>query len=181
MIRGRAVTVAGMPAGGLCISTTGCAWLPPATARETIRSTQEGSVDVPAFQASVSTDQFHTGMLRCWARLSVVESYSPYGGRNTQDPTATRLFCSAVARSISAAWPVELSVGILGWLQVWLPMRYPAATSERTRVGRTEALTPRLKNVAATPYRCRMFRIAWVVTPGPSSKVRATVFPPPGA
>src|SRR5215207_1993279 len=181
MMRGSANTVAGTPAGGLCRSTTGCCWLPPAMARETIRSTQYDDVDVPAFQSSVSTDQFHTAMRRCWARLSVVELYSPYGGRNRHGAMPTRAFCSAVARSISLAWPDALSVGICGWSHVWLPRTCPLTASERTSVGRTAEFKPRLKNVAGTPFCCRMDRIAAVVTPGPSSNVRATVLPTPGA
>jgi hypothetical protein len=40
---------------------------------------------------------------------------------------------------------------------------------------------PRLKNVAGTPYRARIDKMLAVLAPGPSSKVRATVLPPPGA
>src|SRR4051794_2510807 len=53
--------------------------------------------------------------------------------------------------------------------------------ADRTSAGRWLALRPRLKNVAATPYCCRIESSALVVVPGPSSKVRATVFPEPGA
>ena len=38
-----------------------------------------------------------------------------------------------------------------------------------------------LKNVAGTPYLARIDRMLAVLAPGPSSKVRATVFPLPGA
>jgi hypothetical protein len=62
-----------------------------------------------------------------------------------------------------------------------LPITWPVTAADRTSVGRTEALTPMVRNVAGTPYRCRIDRIAGVLTPGPSSKVRATVFPLPGA
>jgi hypothetical protein len=86
-----------------------------------------------------------------------------------------------VARSISLACPDALSVGSRGWSQVWLPITIPVTSSDRTYAGRTEALTPMLKNVAGIPYRCRIDRIAGVVTPGPSSKVSATVLPAPGA
>ena len=40
---------------------------------------------------------------------------------------------------------------------------------------------PRLKNVAGTPYRARIDKMPAVLAPGPSSKVRATVLPLPGA
>jgi hypothetical protein len=37
-----------------------------------------------------------------------------------------------------------------------------------------------LKKVARTPYASSMERMVAVLAPGPSSKVRATVFPPDG-
>src|SRR5674536_24887 len=77
MIVGSAARLAGNPAGKLCMSTTGCCWLPPASAREMMRSTQDAEVEEPAFQSSVSTDQFQTAMRRCWARARVVEVYAP--------------------------------------------------------------------------------------------------------
>ena len=40
---------------------------------------------------------------------------------------------------------------------------------------------PMLKNVAGTPYRARIDKMLAVLAPGPSSKVRATVLPLPGA
>src|SRR4051794_31255414 len=100
MIRGSAITVAGTPAGGLCIRMTGWVWLPPASARVTIRFTQYDEVDVLAFQSSVSTDQFQVLIRRSFAWLSVDELYSPYGGRKRHGRVPTRLRCSALAASI---------------------------------------------------------------------------------
>ena len=40
---------------------------------------------------------------------------------------------------------------------------------------------PMLKNVAGTPYDARIGKMLGVLAPGPSSKVSATVLPPPGA
>ena len=40
---------------------------------------------------------------------------------------------------------------------------------------------PMLKNVAGTPYPARIDKMLAVLVPGPSSKVRATVLPLPGA
>src|SRR6516162_10439971 len=50
-----------------------------------------------------------------------------------------------------------------------------------TRADRAAMFWPRLKNVAGTPYRARIDTMLAVLAPGPSSKVRATVLPLPGA
>src|SRR5579875_1548111 len=50
-----------------------------------------------------------------------------------------------------------------------------------TRDGRAAMSWPMLKNVAGTPYRARIDKMLAVLAPGPSSKVRATVLPLPGA
>src|SRR4051794_35135389 len=181
MIVRSAATVAGLPAGELCIRTTGWAWVPPAWARLMIRLTQNESPDPLAFQSSVSTDQFQTLMLRAWARLSVVLLYEPYGGRKKHGGLPTKLICSAVVRSISVAWSAADSVVMSGWPHEWLPSTNPWAASCCTSAGRTVWLTPMLKNVAATPSSWRIGRISAVLVPGPSSKVRATVLPIPGA
>src|SRR5215472_7097791 len=57
----------------------------------------------------------------------------------------------------------------------------PSVASDCTSAGRAAWLAPMLKNVAGTPYCWRIERIALVVLPGPSSNVRATVLPDPGA
>jgi hypothetical protein len=65
--------------------------------------------------------------------------------------------------------------------QVWFASRCPWSRIARTVAGRTLSLTPTLKNVAITPWSRRIRRMASVLAPGPSSKVRATVRPLPGA
>src|SRR5262245_34464491 len=104
------------------MSTTGFCRTPPSrSASRMIRFTQYEEDEPFAFQSSVSTDQSHTFMRRCCARLRVVELYEPYGGRNVHGPLPTRFCCSAVARSISAACPDEDRVVRFAWSQVWLP------------------------------------------------------------
>jgi len=121
MIVGRAATVAGLPAGWLCMSTTGCLSTPPSdSASEMIRFTQYADDEPFAFQSSVSTDQVQTVIRRCRARVSVVELYEPPGGRNPQGWMPVRLTCSALARSISAAWAEADRVVSVAWSQVWL-------------------------------------------------------------
>src|SRR6266700_5069848 len=181
MMRGSAATVAGFPAGWLCMRITGCACAPPASARDVIRLIQNASPDPAAFQSSVSTDQFQTRMWRCWARLSVVALYSPYGGRNTHGyrPVidASRVRC----RSISAACPAAPRLGRLWWSQVWSPSAYPAVRSARTTARAPASFTPRLKKVAVTWAAASAAMIRPVSRPGPSSNVSATVLPEPGA
>src|SRR5215472_15084428 len=88
------------------MSTTGFRSTPPScSASRMIRLTQYGEDEPFAFQSSVSTDQSHTFIRRCCARLSVVELYEPYGGRNVHGPPPTTCCCSAVSRSISVACP----------------------------------------------------------------------------
>src|ERR1700741_1606798 len=122
MIFGSARTVAGLPAGWLCINTTGCERAPPSrSASLTIRFTQYGDDEPSAFQSSVSTDHSQTLIRRRCAWASVVELYEPPGGRNAHEGTPVRLTCSAVAWSISLPCADADSVVIFGWSQVWLP------------------------------------------------------------
>jgi hypothetical protein len=53
--------------------------------------------DPLAFQSSVSTDHSQNFILRCCARLSVLELYAPPGGRNAQGTVPTSALCSAMA------------------------------------------------------------------------------------
>ena len=85
-----------------------------------IRFTQYADDEPFAFQSSVSTDHVQTVIRRCCARLSVVELYSPPGGRNPQGWMPVRLTCSALAWSISAAWAEADRVVSVAWSQVWL-------------------------------------------------------------
>src|SRR6476661_390178 len=91
------------------------------------------------------------------------------------------LACSALALSISAACADADSVAMSGWSQLWLPIRKPWVRSPLTVEGLTAWFTPMLKNVAATPASSRIAMTASVLAPGPSSNVRATVLPLPGA
>src|SRR5215204_5197363 len=118
MIFGSAATVAGLPIGALCMSTTGWSCVPPAWARLRMRLTQKASPEPLAFQSSVSTDQVQKLMPRAWARLRVVLLYAPYGGRNTQGAEPTRLTCCAVASSIWAACTDAVRVDMSGCDQV---------------------------------------------------------------
>jgi len=75
MIFGRAIAVAGSPAGALCIRTTGFDNAPPSfSARRTMRFTQYADADPAAFQSSVSTDHNQTAVRRRSAMRSVVAS-----------------------------------------------------------------------------------------------------------
>src|SRR5579864_836279 len=57
----------------------------------------------------------------------------------------------------------------------------PSWASYRTCDGRAALFSPRLKNVAVTCAELKIERICAELLPGPSSKVSATVLPPPGA
>jgi hypothetical protein len=57
----------------------------------------------------------------------------------------------------------------------------PRCASERTSEAWAAAFWPMLKNVAVIPAELRIDSILAVLLPGPSSKVSATVLPPPGA
>jgi hypothetical protein len=57
----------------------------------------------------------------------------------------------------------------------------PPFASATTSAGQLASFSPILKKVARTLKDWRIWRIAAVDAPGPSSKVRATVRPPPGA
>jgi hypothetical protein len=75
MMTGSADTVAGFPAGWLCISTTG--WrsaLPSCSASRMMRLTQNDEPEPRAIQSCVSTDHSHTLIRRCCASLSAVAS-----------------------------------------------------------------------------------------------------------
>src|SRR5215217_785361 len=181
MIRGRAASVAGEPPGWLCMRITGWVWLPPARARATMRSTHTWDDEPLACQSRVSTDQFHTCIPRDEATFSVVALYAPYGGRKKHGEAPTRDRCCAVARSIAAACPVADRPVMSGCDHVWLPSVKPCECSTCTSSGRTVMFAPMLKNVPATPASSSTRIIAAVSGPGPSSKVRATVRPLPGA
>src|SRR4051812_18740507 len=181
MIRGSAASVAGDPPGWLCIRITGCVWLPPACARLTMRSTHTWAPEPAACQSRVSTDQFHTCIPREAARLSVVVLYAPYGGRKKHGELPTSERCWADVRSISAPCAVDESPVKSGCDQEWLPSAKSCEFSTCTRSGREVMFTPMLKKVPATPASSSTRIIAAVSGPGPSSKVRATVLPVPGA
>lgn len=143
--------------------------LPPASCDSTITPdpapprTRETIVAVPgSFQSRVSTVQ-PSGSMPSSAPISKAARFqAPNGARNHSGASPTTCCTTSLVRPISEAMPGRLSVGISGWVQVWLPMTWPSAAIRRSRSRFSVAISPQTKNMARTPYRARVSRIPGV-------------------
>src|SRR6185312_5923684 len=98
----------------------------------------------------------------------------PPGARNSVGCLAPPRVMASLVRSISAVIWASVMWDRLGWVQVWLATRWPAALTSATSEACLSALWPIMQNVAAILYCASSASTCGVYLElGPSSMVRA--------
>ena len=147
----------------------------------TLRITRETMLPADGrFQSSVSMSHWTQPRSSLESTGYIAEVVLPPGGRKNLGalPDARVMSCCACVISLETPaadrWP-RLS----GCVSLWLPISIPASATCLDNDGICLACRPISKNVATTPFCCRILSIA-LVEPGhgPSSNVSAMVLAP---